>query len=169
MRAEPIIFTIWFTFWALLIIFTLGASIYSMLFSGMHQRSWIKKLKIREAAFIAANGKDNINNLKNPISPRQIVSSELIMANVSMGVSWWQIFIGSIHQLFGGNITTYDRILAYGRDEAFQRLREKALANGWDDVINVRLETATVMQKQRGDKKKGGAFEFLVYGTGIKY
>jgi len=107
--------------------------------------------------------------VKTTLTTSRIVSSELIMANVSMGVSWWQIFIGSIHQLFGGNITTYDRILAYGRDEAFQRLREKALANGWDDVINVRLETATVMQKQRGDKKKGGAFEFLVYGTGIKY
>ncbi len=124
---------------------------------------------MREAAFIAANGKDIINNLENPISSREIVSSGLIMANVSMGVSWWQIFIGSIHQLFGGNITTYDRILAYGRAEAFQRLREKALAKGWDDVVNVRLETAMVMQKQRGDKKNGGAFEFLVYGTGIKY
>ena len=124
---------------------------------------------MREAAFIAANGKDIINNLENPISSRKIVSSGLIMANVSMGVSWWQIFIGSIHQLFGGNITTYDRILVYGRAEAFQRLREKALAKGWDDVVNVRLETAMVMQKQRGDKKKGGAFEFLVYGTGIKY
>jgi len=140
-----------------------------MLFSGMHQKSWFNKLKEREATFIAVNGKDNINNLKNPISSREIVCSELIMANVSMGVSWWQIFIGSIHQLFGGNITTYDRVLAYGRTEAFQRLREKALAKGWDAVVNVRLETATVMQKQRGDKKKGGAFEFLVYGTGIKY
>ena len=89
------------------------------------------------------------------------------MANISVGTSWWQTMIGRLHTIIGGNITMFDRVLYYGRKEALQRLREQALHQGWDNVVNVRLETARIVSSNNSDK--GSAYEILAYGTGIKH
>ena len=59
--------------------------------------------------------------------------------------------------------------MAFGRNEAMQRLREQAIVEGWDEVVNVRVETSMVMNKIKGGKQnKMGTLEFLAYGTGIR-
>ncbi len=140
--------------------------IYSMLFSRvLHQERMFKRLLEREQKFFAEVGRDNIHTLSHPVPDREINHCGLVKSNITLGPSWWQLFIASIHTLFGGNITTYDRLLAHGRSEVLQRLREQGLAEGWDDIVNVRIETAMVMANA-GDKR--GAFEFIAYGTGIR-
>ena len=50
-----------------------------------------------------------------------------------------------------------------------QRLREQALGEGWNEVINVRVETSMVMNKVKGKQQnKMGTLEFVAYGTGIR-
>ena len=50
-----------------------------------------------------------------------------------------------------------------------QRLREQALGEGWNEIINVRVETSMVMNKVKGGQQnKMGTLEFLAYGTGIR-
>jgi uncharacterized protein YbjQ (UPF0145 family) len=39
---------------------------------------------------------------------------------------------------------------------------------GFDEVVNMRIET-TVMSKNNGGKDKTAGVEILVYGTAIKY
>ena len=91
------------------------------------------------------------------------------MANISVGPSWWQLFLGGIKSFFGGQIQSFDKILAYGRNEVMQRLREQALGEGWNEVINVRVETSMVMNKVKGGQQnKMGTLEFVAYGTGIR-
>ena len=91
------------------------------------------------------------------------------MANISVGPSWWQLFLGGIKSIFGGQIQSFDKILAYGRNEVMQRLREQALGEGWNEVINVRVETSMVMNKVKGKQQnKMGTLEFVAYGTGIR-
>ena len=48
-----------------------------------------------------------------------------------------------------------------------QRLREQAQAAGWQDVLNVRIDTAemTPPSNPKGTK----AVEIFAYGTGIKF
>jgi uncharacterized protein YbjQ (UPF0145 family) len=63
----------------------------------------------------------------------------------------------------------YDRVLAYGRQEVIQRLRENAKEQGWEEIVNVRMETAAIMQTTGGkDSNKRGVLEFVAYGTGIR-
>ena len=55
------------------------------------------------------------------------------------------------------------------RAEVLQRLREQALGEGWNEVINVRVETSMVMNKVKGGQQnKLGTLEFVAYGTGVK-
>ncbi|MEL0101261.1 MAG: heavy metal-binding domain-containing protein [Euryarchaeota archaeon] len=140
--------------------------IYSLLFSSAHQNSGIKKLEKRKAATMNLTGKDILNTQSQPFIVSEISSSSMIAVNVTMGTSWAQSFFASIKSLFGMNLQSFSKVLAYGRNEALQRLREQAMKEGWKEVINVRIETAQIMGK--ADTDRGGFFEIIAYGTGIK-
>lgn len=110
---------------------------------------------------------DMLSTQQTPQRIENIKDSGLIMANVTMGASWAQVFFAGFKSLIGGKIDSYKKVLTHGRNEALQRLREQAIAQGWSEVINVRIETSSIMANV--DKgKQGGFFEVIAYGTGIK-
>ena len=153
----------------LFIAFPTLAFLYSMLFARFHHSSDAKKLLARETFVMQQLGKDNLSTLSKPLPERKIGSTGLVMSNITVSPSWWQLFLGSIRSIFGGNIVSYDKVLSYGRSEVMQRLREQAMVEGWDEVVNVRVETSMVMNKVRGGKQnKMGTLEFLAYGAGIR-
>ncbi|MGB1935597.1 MAG: YbjQ family protein, partial [Candidatus Poseidoniaceae archaeon] len=128
-----------------------------------------KKLIAREQRVAGISGGDNIHTLSKPINIEKVSSAGLVMTNITVSPSWWQLFVGNIKSLFGGQIKSYDKVLAYGRAEVLQRLREQALGEGWTEIINVRVETSMVMNKVKGGQQnKIGTLEFLAFGTGIK-
>ena len=145
------------------------AFIYSMIFARFHHKKSHKSLIQREKYVMQSLGRDNLNTLSAPLPHRKISASGLVMSNITVSPSWWQIFLGSMRSIFGGNVASYDKVLAFGRSEVMQRLREQAIGEGWDDVINVRVETSAVMNKIKGgNQNKSGTLEFLAYGTGIR-
>jgi uncharacterized protein YbjQ (UPF0145 family) len=90
------------------------------------------------------------------------------MESVVVGASWWQSFLGFLHSLIGGQIDSFDSVLGFARLESMQRLREQAEREGYDTVINMRIETSS-MATQTNSKSKVVGVEVLVYGTGIRY
>tara|TARA_B110000444_G_C18846678_1_gene602472 strand:- start:1607 stop:2128 length:522 start_codon:yes stop_codon:yes gene_type:complete len=153
----------------LFIAFPTLAFIYSMIFARFHQDKYQKQLLTREKLVMQQLGKDNLSTLSKPVPERKINQTGLVMSNITVSPSWWQLFLGSIRSIFGGNIVSFDKVLAYGRNEVMQRLREQAIGDGWEEVVNVRVETSMVMNKVRGGKQnKMGTLEFLAYGTGIR-
>lgn len=167
--AESIPLLIIFVLVAVFVLFFPLAFIYSMLFGWIHESSRQKKLLAREQKVAGIVGGDNIHTLSTPISLENISQCGLVMTNITVSPSWWQLFLGSIKSIFGGQIQSYDKVLAYGRAEAMQRLREQALGEGWSEIINVRVETSMVMNKVKGGQQnKMGTLEFLAYGTGIR-
>ena len=92
----------------------------------------------------------------------------MLMANVVMSPSWVQMWIGGIMSLFGGQINVFTKVVDWARREAQQRLREKVAEEGFDEVINMRIET-TMLTTTRGGKDKTSGVEILAYGTAIKY
>ena len=153
----------------LFIAFPMLAFIYSMIFARLHKSKYQKQLLTREKLVMQQLGKDNLSTLSMPVPERKITQTGLVMSNITVSPSWWQLFLGSIRSIFGGNIVSFDKVLAYGRNEVMQRLREQAMGDGWEEVVNVRVETSMVMNKVRGGKQnKMGTLEFLAYGTGIR-
>ena len=150
----------------MVLLFTIGPWVLSMIATFLYQPSQRKKLLAREAAF-AATG-DTLTTLKKPFGDKEIKEFSMVTANVVMSPSWVQMWIGSIITIFGGEINVFTKIVDWARREAKQRLREQVAEAGFDAVINVRFET-TVMSRTRGGKDRTSGVEILAYGTAIKY
>ena len=127
-----------------------------------------KKNALLERETASAKSGDSLSTLSKPFAGKEVREFELVRASGVMGPSWIQIVIGGLLSLFGGEINTFTKIVDWARREAKQRLREQVASKGFDDVINMRIET-TVMSKTRGNKDKTTGVEILVYGTAIKY
>lgn len=61
--------------------------------------------------------------------------------------------------LIGGEIKTYTDMIKTSREEAYNRMVNKAIEQGADAIIGMRFMTSMVMQ---------GASEMLAYGTAVK-
>ncbi len=64
--------------------------------------------------------------------------------------------------------TNFDDVLMLARQDTMQRLRDQAAAEGYDEVINVRLESARLAALTSGNKGTK-AIEIFAYGTAVKY
>jgi uncharacterized protein YbjQ (UPF0145 family) len=134
--------------------------------TAVYQPKKKQELLQREQAF--AKTSDVLSTLSKPLSGKEVKEYQVLMTNVVMSPSWIQILVGGILSLFGGEINVFTKVVDWSRREAQQRLREQAAASGYDEVINVRMETTT-LSKIRGGKDKTTGIEVLAYGTGIKY
>ncbi len=95
-----------------------------------------------------------------------VESSELVMGNVVISQDYFKRFAASIKGIFGGNIRVFEPLLERARREALIRMKGVAHARGYDAIINVRIETATLASSRRNGKGTAGV-EILAYGTAI--
>ncbi len=140
--------------------------LWASLFSGRDLDKGIVKLKQREAATLTEFGRDPLSTLRGEYRTGA-AESGLVYASVVFGPSHWHLLIAWMGNLAGGRIDILHKVVAAARAEAQQRLREQALADGWEEVLNVRLDTAemTPASRQKGVR----AVEVFAYGTGIRY
>ena len=95
-------------------------------------------------------------------------SSNLVTGNIVISVDYFKRVIASLKRLVGGRIKTYEPLLDRARREAMLRMIESARAQGYDAVINVRLETSRLANARRDGKGIAGV-EMFAYGTAIKF
>ena len=138
----------------------------AVLFSGKKLNRQIADTASREASLRESHGRDPLTTIDGGYRS-DITSCGVVWTGVVFGPSHWHLLIGWFNNLIGGSIDIFQKVVSAGRAEAMQRLRENAVANGFDDVINVRIDTSD-MAPQGG---KGGvrAVEVFAYGTGVKY
>ena len=140
--------------------------VWAVLFSGKKLNQQIADTASREASLRESHGRDPLTTIDGGYRS-DIASCGVVWTGVVFGPSHWHLLIGWFNNLIGGSIDIFQKVVSAGRAEAMQRLRENAVANGFDDVINVRIDTSD-MAPQGG---KGGvrAVEVFAYGTGVKY
>ena len=151
------------------ILWTIGYPLlflWGALFSEKNLDKRIVKLKQREAATLSEFGRDPLSTLRGEYRA-EAAESGLVYASVVFGPSHWHLLIGWLGNLVGGRIDILHKVVATARAEAQQRLREQALAEGWEEVLNVRLDTAEMTPASR--KKGIKAVEVFAYGTGVRY
>ena len=98
-----------------------------------------------------------------------VSSAGLVHANGVFGPSHWHLMIGFVNNLIGGSVTVFQQVISAGRAEVMQRLREQAEEDGWDEVINVRIDTASMTPQSSNSRNTVRGVEIYAYGTGIKY
>ena len=140
--------------------------LYAAIFSQSNLRKQMASIVERERASISHFGKDPLSTLKGADVIAGIQQSGLVYGNVVYSPSHWHLLIGWFNNLVGGSITVLQEVVAVARAEAKQRLRENAAEEGWDDVLNVRIETS-MMSKPGSQSFVKGAVEVFAYGTGL--
>jgi uncharacterized protein YbjQ (UPF0145 family) len=140
--------------------------IWAVLFSGKKLDQQIVNTASREASLRESLGRDPLTTIDGGYRT-DITSCGVVWAGVVYGPSHWHLLIGWINNLTGGSVDIFQKVISAGRAEAMQRLRESAVANGWDDVINVRIDTSDMAPQ--GAQRSIKAVEVFAYGTGVKY
>ena len=138
----------------------------SMIFSRRKHRKMIDNVMERVSTTVDEYGRDPLTNMKTPLRNNQIIQAKMIQANFVVGPGWWNLWIASLHQLAGGNISYFDDVLMLARQEVLQSLRDQASEGGFDEVVNVRLESARISYLS---KKSNKYIDVFAYGTAIKY
>ena len=95
-----------------------------------------------------------------------VESCELVMGNVVISQDYFKRVAASIKSIFGGNIGVLEPLLERARREALIRMKGVAYARGYDTIINIRIETAT-LASSRGNGKGTAGVEILAFGTAI--
>ncbi len=95
----------------------------------------------------------------------RVESSGLATGSVVVSVDYFKRFLAGLRILVGGRVKSYETLLDRGRREALLRMKEQAIANGYDAVINVRLETSR-LANANGQGTAG--VEILAFGTAVK-
>lgn len=96
----------------------------------------------------------------------RVSESGFVSGSMVVSVDYFKRFLAGLRSLVGGRVKSYETILDRARREAMLRMKEKALADGYAAVINVRLETTRMANGRSGDGIAG--LEILAYGTGVR-
>ena len=97
----------------------------------------------------------------------QVGSSTLVSGSVVVSLDYFKRIIAGLRAIVGGRVKTYEPLLDRARREALLRMSESARDQGYDAVINVRLETSR-LANARGNGNGTAGVEMLAFGTALK-
>jgi uncharacterized protein YbjQ (UPF0145 family) len=93
-------------------------------------------------------------------------SGTLVVGSVVIAEDYFKRVAAGLKSLVGGNIRSYESLLERGRREAIVRMKQEARRLGATEVVNVRLETASLSEDWSGRRPMFSA-EFIAYGTAL--
>ena len=94
------------------------------------------------------------------ISGKNLEMMGLVSGNTVRSKNLVKDFGAGMKSIVGGELGSYQKVLAEAREIAIQRMVEQAKQMGADAVVNVRFSSSAIMQ---------GAAEIVASGTAVKY
>ncbi len=90
----------------------------------------------------------------------------LVTGHVVVALDYFKRFASIIVNITGGRVFSFESLIDRGRREAVIRMKEQAYRNGFNSIINVRIETSNIGSSAH---KKGGmsSIEVMAYGTAL--
>lgn len=96
----------------------------------------------------------------------KIKNSFLVSSSVVIGCDFFKVFVAAFRSMLGGNVATYESVLDRARREALLRIREQAIAQRANAVINVKLDTIIL---DAIEERRYIRVCVVAYGTAIEY
>ncbi len=98
----------------------------------------------------------------------KVSRSDMVTGSIVISLDYFKRVIAGLRGLIGGRIKTYEPLLERARREALLRMAEDARLQGYDAILNVRLETSRLANSRRNGKGIAGV-EMLAFGTAVKF
>lgn len=105
----------------------------------------------------------HINFSKNVNISQPVKNAQLVSASVVIGCDYFKVFLASLRNIFGGNVSAYESVLDRGRREAILRIRESAYRMNADLVMNIKIETVMLSEQTMSQVC------ITAYGTAVEY
>jgi uncharacterized protein YbjQ (UPF0145 family) len=90
----------------------------------------------------------------------------LVVGSVVIAEDYFKRVAAALKGLIGGRIVAYESLLERGRREAIVRMKQQARRLGAAQIVNMRLETASLSEDWSGRRPMFSA-EFIAYGTAL--
>lgn len=105
-------------------------------------------------------------NLEQLPASWQVERSTLVSGSTVVSLDYFKRFLAGLRALIGGRLRSYESLLDRARRESVLRMKEEAVAKGYNAVLNVRLETSRIASGRQDGKGTAGV-EVLAYGTAL--
>jgi len=104
-----------------------------------------------------------VTSAKEPLGDADaIVRAELVSGSVVVSVDYFKRMLAALRGIVGGRVQSYETLLDRARREATLRLKESC--RGADQIVNLRLETASISTGEGGGV---GSVEVIAYATAL--
>jgi uncharacterized protein YbjQ (UPF0145 family) len=100
--------------------------------------------------------------VKNFLESRPVDRVQLVAGNVVIASDYFKTVVGSLASIFGMRITVAESLIDRVRREAIVRMKQQA--PDADIILNVRVATAKL-----GDRQQVASVEGYAYGTAVYY
>ena len=127
------------------------------------EQSHYKSIRVRELRL----RRMPTTNLRRPPPHWRVERVALVAGSTVVSVDYFKRFLAQLRSFFGGRVRAYESLLDRARRESVLRMKEQAAKQGFDAVINVRLESSQIASPLRGDRGTAGV-EVLAFGTALK-
>jgi len=138
-------------FWAVLLV--LG-----FVFGQLNEKRHYRSIREREQAWLHLPATASRYRLL----PGQVARSELVGGSVVVSVDYFKRAAAGLRSVVGGPVKSYESLLDRAKREAVLRLKESC--PGAHEIVNLRLETASLSKNARGAI---GAVEVFAFATAI--
>lgn len=143
------------------ILIWLALVVVGYVFGQRAERKHYRSIQQRERALLALPA----INARIPVGkPGRVARAELVYGSAVISVDFFKRVAAGLRAVVGGRVQSYETLVDRARREAVLRMKESC-ANA-DQVINLRLETATVFGSESGSV---GSVEVLAYGTAVYF
>lgn len=146
----------------LLIVLFFSAAPFFLLWviSAWRERRHMDFIVLRERALAGLY----VTNLETP--PPGARDPRLVTASVVLAPDAWKMMLAGFRQLFGGRMRSLETVIERARREALLRMLEEAARQGADGVVNVRLDTASIVSGTNNNNM--AMFEVIASGTAVR-
>jgi uncharacterized protein YbjQ (UPF0145 family) len=103
---------------------------------------------------------------RGPADDDRFRSGTLVVGSVVIAEDYFKRVAAALKSLIGGRLVAYESLLERGRREAIVRMKEQARRAGATQIVNLRLETASLSEDWSGRRPMFSA-EFIAYGTAL--
>lgn len=138
---------------------TLVLTVLGYIVGGYSERKHYRSIIQREKRFLALPTITNSEPMGIQGNIRKVV---LAQGNVVISIDYFKRILAGLRNFFGGEVQAYETLLDRARREAVLRLKEGC--PGADQIINLRIETASI---SKGERNTVGSVELFAYGTAI--
>ncbi len=97
----------------------------------------------------------------------QIENCFFVSGLVVIGEDYFKRILGFLANFFGGRLLSHESLLDRARREAILRLKEKAISQGADMVVNLQLQYLSI-NKETDSQNANNSVEIMAYGTALK-